>query len=260
MKNSKKIITFLLGLASMPCSQVAAVEWSYGVKVGGTTSHLSLHEKHEKNLRENFVAELRETSFANLPEQVKKDMLSKTNIKSPFWNPWFAVSLYTACDFNNHIGASLEVFYNKIASSIKTDYQAIQGTSKTNVTNVTNLSTHTIGLPIVLAWNWAGLIPSLTENSFRSKLFAGLQTFCFLSEKTIENGNGTESSQEHSYDKFSDRLKLGFITGQTFEWGNGLLLEVKNIIFGDSSNNKEESSFFQSYHLSVGYNFARLSA
>lgn len=254
MKNSKKIITFLLGLASMPCSQVAAVEWSYGVKVGGTTSHLSLREKHEKKLREDFAERLTQTPLAHLTEQTKKDILSKINIKPRFWNPWFAVSLYTACDFNNHISASLEVFYNKIGFSIETDHQAIQGTFKTNV------STHTIGLPIVLAWNWAGLIPSLTENSFRGKLFAGLQTFCFLSEKKIENGNGTESSQEHSYDKFSDRLKLGFITGQTFEWGNGLLLEVKNIIFGDSNSNKEESSFLQSYHLSVGYNFARLSA
>lgn len=238
----------------MPCSQVAAVEWNYGIKVGGTTSHLSLHEKHEKNLRESFAEGLTPTSFADLPEQTKKDMLSKINIKSRFWNPWFAVSLYTACDFNNHVSAGLEVFYNKITASIETDYQAIQGTFKTNV------STHTIGLPVVLAWNWAGLIPSLTENSFRGKLFAGLQTFCFLSKKKIENGNGTESSQEHSYDKFSDRLKLGFITGQTFEWGNGLLLEVKNIIFGDGNSNKEESSFLQSYHLAVGYNFARLSA
>lgn len=110
-----------------------------------------------------------------------------------------------------------------------------------------------IGLPVLLSLHWTAFIgPGFKEDYFLGRIFAGIYPFYFIRQEVMSKYeiNGQVSHHTTSTKLLDQKWpELAFIAGASLEWDNGCLLEGKSVFY------KKNKSF----HLSVGYNFARLS-
>ncbi|MCT4696806.1 MAG: hypothetical protein V3581_01045 [Candidatus Cardinium sp.] len=177
---------------------------------------------------------------------------------------------------NRHIGLGIELLYNRFDGLIK--QQILFGTEKYNINMLQ--CTHTIGLPVLFTWYWTALIcPDFKKDYFLGRLFVGLHSFYLvkrdLKQELMVNGkkvqiikfeDGTKVESTNGFvdipfSKGEKRFKYGFIYGTSLEFSSGLLLELKGMAPYNLLNyEKEFRPNVQAFHLSVGYNFAKLYA
>ncbi|WP_243018132.1 MULTISPECIES: PorT family protein [Candidatus Cardinium] len=262
MNRFKKSIACLMVLSLMPSPKAAAEDWSYGIKIAGTTSFGTLSDqekKHSKLLQSNGseLAALKQVPI--LGEAVSFGQ-NVAGLNYSMWNPWFGAALYMERSFNDHIGLGVELLYNRFDKSIKST-----GISLRNKI----CSVHTIANNTLLTWYWTRVIrPDFKDDYFLGRLFAGLH-ICYCIKRTqkgesmsypIELGSDTDGSTGSPSSKNEKRLKIGFVGGTSLEFPNGWLLEVKSMLPYNLLNmkNKDERPLFTSIHLSVGFNLAKL--
>ena len=142
----KKSIACLVALGFMPSPRAAAEDWSYGIKVGGTTSFM----------------------FPDTEKQQQE--LKQLSGEASIWNPWFGASLYMEYAFNDYIGMDIELLYNRFVGSTLFDQQ---GTKKKVVTSI-----QTIGLPVLPGMELdCGYSTRLQRRVFPWSFFCGFVSF-----------------------------------------------------------------------------------
>ncbi|WP_114910416.1 hypothetical protein [Cardinium endosymbiont of Sogatella furcifera] len=259
----KKSIAFLTALSFMPSPKVAAEELHYGIRIGGANSFMILPRLQEIN--------------KELQNSVSDQSQGQAKLECGKWNPWFAAALYMEYAFNDHIGLGMEVLYSRFDCLM--EHQNLSETEKCNISTLK--CTHTIGLPVLFTWYWTALIcPDFKKNYFLGRLFVGLHSFylvkCDIKREMMVNGektsrpilfNGeefvtTDSFVDEPFNEGEKRLKYGFIYGTSLEFPSGLLLEIKGMAPYNFCNveSKKNRPNVHAFHLSVGYNFAKLYA
>ncbi|WP_243518727.1 MULTISPECIES: outer membrane beta-barrel protein [unclassified Candidatus Cardinium] len=277
MHSFKKSIVCLLLLAFIPSSKAVAGDLSYGIKIGGANSFTKFNDKLKDAL---YIEALQQLELqSQQPKEVLKQIGLNLAVNSRMWNPWFGAALYMEYAFNHHIGLGAELLYNRfnaiingaydVADNTKLPAEQLEGQPKSASFTII-LTTHTIGLPILLTWYWTGAIrPDFKENYFLGRLFAGLHSFyCISRSQKVECIAYGKEVKEYSTDGFKDvpfdksekRLKFGFIGGISLEFPSGLLIELKGMIPYNLFNvpNKDDRSLVASIHFSLGLNLAKL--
>ncbi|WP_243518091.1 MULTISPECIES: PorT family protein [unclassified Candidatus Cardinium] len=267
MNSLRKSIACLMVLGLMPSPKAAAENWSYGIKIAGTTSFGTLSDQEKKAsklLQSNGpeLAALKQVPILGEAVSFGQGVAEAVGgLNYSMWNPWFGVALYMERSFNDHIGLGAELLYNRFDKTIKS-----AGISSSNKI----CSVHTIAKNALLTWYWTRAIrPDFKDDYFLGRLFAGLH-ICYCIKRTqkdaftsnlTELGSDTDGSSTGSpSSKNEKRLKFGFVGGTSWELPNGLLLELKSMLPYNLLNikNKDERPLFTSVHVSVGFNLAKL--
>lgn len=260
MKHVRNILLFLVSWLFIPSPQVAALDWSYGIKAGGTTAHATLN-------------------------QIQKNSNDKLNRRG-LWHPGLSAALYAEYRLNPHIGLASELLYDtfgflqkwheQIPISGKRAGQTFVLGSVERVSQM-DVTIHTIGIPLLVKWSCTAIMgPDFEEDYFRGTLFLGLHPFmCIKGTKdtvpylTLNNtpiwvprDRLSSPQNQHAtivYDTITHRLKCGFIGGIAFEWLNGFLLELRCMTAHNLHDFDHQSKrrLFISHNISLGYNFSR---
>lgn len=184
---------------------------------------------------------------------------TKKSLEASICNPWFGAALYMERAFNDHIGLAIELLYSRFDGS----FQLHHACGDMQVNTVTSIDT--IGLPVLLVWSWtASIRPDFREDYFHGRIFMGFHPFWSIRgviKSTLKASRISDESNKYNipFDKDNPRHKIGLIGGTSFEFTNGLLLEIRIIApykLSDERDRKNRPNI-KSFHLSTGYNFAK---